>query len=326
LAVDLRNRYEEVAFFGNATAHLSDRLSIQAGARWSRNWQRSSEPLGGLLFGPLSGTVIKQKSTESVWTYALSPQFKITNNWNVYARVAKGFRPGGANLVLPLGGANPTYRSDTLINYEVGTKASALDSHLDVAVAAFWIHWRDIQTTAKDALGFNFLINGGKARSKGVEAEAHWHEGGLTLGANITYNDTKTLDAIPAAGALPGDRLPYSPRWAGAATADYRFGSIGDVRPSIGASIRRTGTQQAYFSQATAANPGNLKLPANTFLDLHAGLDWHNWQLSIFAENVTDRHAIVMVDTQFANPLNGQDARATIARPRTIGATLGVHF
>ena len=166
--VNLRNTYEELAFFANATVHLSDRLSVQGGGRWSRNWQKSSEPLDGLLFGPLSGTVIDQRSAESAWTFAVSPQYALSKDWNVYARVAKGFRPGGANLVLPGGGGTPTYHSDTLINYEIGTKASLFGRRLDVSLAAFWIDWDNIQTTAKDALGFNYLVNGGRARSKCV--------------------------------------------------------------------------------------------------------------------------------------------------------------
>lgn len=325
-AVDLRNRYEEGALFANTTARLTNRFSIQLGGRWSRNWQKSTEPLEGLLFGPLAGTVIKQRSKESAWTFAVSPQYRISDDWNVYARVAKGFRPGGANLVLPGGGGNPTYSSDTLINYEVGTKLSALDRHLNLSLAAFWIDWRDIQTTAKDAMGFNYLLNGGKARSKGIEAEANWHAGGLTLGANLTYDHAKLKDAIPAVGALAGDRLPYTPSWAGAATADYEFATDGALVPSIGASVRHTGAQQAFYSQATPTNPADVKLPAYTFVDLRAGLRYDRWRLSVFVQNVADKRAVLSLDTQFVNPLTGDGARAAIARPRTIGATLDAKF
>lgn len=56
--VDLRNRYREFAIFANGTLNFNERFSVQAGGRWSRNNQRSTEPLEGLLFGPLAGTVI----------------------------------------------------------------------------------------------------------------------------------------------------------------------------------------------------------------------------------------------------------------------------
>lgn len=324
--VDLRNRYRETAVFANGTINFTDRLSLQGGGRWSRNNQRSSEPLDGLFFGPLAGTVIAQKSAETAWTFAVSPQFKITPSWNVYARVAKGFRPGGANLVLPGSSGSPTYSSDTLINYEAGTKAALFDRRLTLSAAAFWIDWRNIQTTAKDAFGFNYLINGGRARSRGVEAEARWSARGLGVGANVSYVDAKLRDPIAAVGAQDGDRLPYNPRWSGAVTADYQLPTSGDLKPTIGGSIRRTGARQAYFSLPTATNPGDLRLGGFTFFDLRAGLRRGRYELTAFAENITDKHAILSAQTEFANPIDGFGARATIARPRTIGVTVGASF
>ncbi|MBY8824929.1 TonB-dependent receptor [Sphingomonas colocasiae] len=324
--VDLRNRYRETALFANATLNLGERFNIQAGGRWSRNRQHSSEPLEGLLFGPLSGTVFTNSSRESAWTFAVSPQFKVTTDWNLYARIAKGFRPGGANLVLPGGGAPLTYGSDTLINYEAGTKASLFDRRLNLSIAAFAIDWKDIQTTAKDAVGFNYLINGGKARSRGIEMEARWSADGLTLAGNLSYTDTSLRDPIVAVGAQRGDRLPYSPRWAGALIADYVLETGGPLKPSIGAGLRYTGTRQAYYSLATAGNPGDLKLPGYMLVDLRAGLAFDRYQASLFVSNLTDKRAILSATTESANPLTGDGARAAIARPRTIGLLLGVNF
>lgn len=256
----------------------------------------------------------------------MSPQFKITPDLNVYARVAKGFRPGGANLVLPGGGGTPTYNSDSLINYEAGIKASLLDRRLSLSTAAFWINWKDIQTTAKDAIGFNFLINGGRARSRGIEGEARWNADGLNLGANLSYVDAETSEAIPAVGAQRGDRLPYSPRWSGALTAGYEFPVAGDIRPTIGGGVRYTGSRQAYYSLPTPTNPGDLRLPGYTLFDLRAGLRLDRYEVSVFAQNITDKRAILSAQTEGANPITGLDARATIARPRTIGVTIGAGF
>jgi iron complex outermembrane receptor protein len=325
-SVDLRNRYRETALFANLTLNLNDRFNIQAGGRWSRNRQNSSEPLLGLLFGPLSGAVFTNKSGESAWTFAVAPQFKLTSDWNIYARVAKGFRPGGANLVLPAGGGSLTYGSDTLINYEAGTKAALFDRRLNLSLAAFSIDWKDIQTTAKDAVGFNYLINGGRARSRGVEAEARWSADGLTLAGNISYTDATLRDPVAAVGAQRGDRLPYSPRWAGALMVDYAVPTDGALKPSIGAGLRYTGARQAYYSLPTAGNPGNLELPGYLLLDLRAGLSFDRYQLSLFANNLTDKRAILSATTETANPFTGDGARASIARPRTIGILLGANF
>ncbi len=166
------------------------------------------------------------------------------------------FHPAAAALV------NPTYGSDTLVNYEAGAKATLFDHRLEFSLAAFRIDWKDIQTTA-NASGFNYLVNGGRARSRGMESEAHWTEGRLTLGGNLSYIKATTLDSIAQVGAQSGDDLPYSPRWSGALTLDYAFPLNTDWGASMGASVRYTGERQAYYSLATASNPGNLELDAH---------------------------------------------------------------
>src|SRR5262249_5493829 len=134
------------------------------------------------------------------------------------------------------------------------------------------------------------------------------------------------LDPIAQVGAQSGDDLPYSPHWSGAFTLDYAFPLNTNWGASMGASVRYTGKRQAYYSLTTASNLGNLELDAMTTLDLRAGLTHGRYALNLFVQNVTDERHIVAAQTDAANPFTGAGARATIARPRTIGLTLGVDF
>jgi outer membrane receptor protein involved in Fe transport len=327
LAATIESEYKEIAGFANGTLNFSDRFDIQIGGRYSHNHQKFREVLGGALAGPLAGSMFSGTSGENATTFAISPQYWITRELNVYARVASGFRPGGTNLVPPGGGGivSPTYGSDTLVNYEAGVKATLLDHRLEFTLDAFRIDWKDIQTTAS-ASGFNYLVNGGRARSRGVEGDAHWTQGRLRLGGNFSYIKATTLDPIAQVGAQSGDDLPYSPRWAGALTLDYAFPLKADWAATVGTSVRYTGERQAYYSLATASNPGNLELDAMTTLDLRAGLTHGRYSVNLIVQNVTDERHIVAAETDAANPFTGAGARATIARPRTIGLTLGVDF
>ena len=45
--------------------------------------------------------VIGNHSREHVFTYSVAPKYKLNENTTVYLRVAKGFRPGGPNVVDP---------------------------------------------------------------------------------------------------------------------------------------------------------------------------------------------------------------------------------
>ena len=49
-------------------------------------------------------------SSESVFTWSVSPRFEFSDHVSAYARVAKGYRPGGPNFVPP--GAGPDFPTE----------------------------------------------------------------------------------------------------------------------------------------------------------------------------------------------------------------------
>ncbi len=156
--------------FANATWHIVPKFDLTGGGRWSRNKQSEEQDTNGLLVG---SSVFTGSSSDSVFTYALAPTFKPNANTRIYARIAKGYRPGGPNAVSPLASdAVPrTFGPDTTTNYEVGVKTETDDHLLSLEAAAFIIDWKNIQLLAQiDDLGVN--ANGGAARSKGIELTA----------------------------------------------------------------------------------------------------------------------------------------------------------
>ncbi len=64
-----------------------------------------------------------------------------------------------------------SYQSDSLWNYELGTKTAWLDHRLTVDAAGFYIRWKDIQQEILLSCGFQFVANSGAAVSKGGELE-----------------------------------------------------------------------------------------------------------------------------------------------------------
>jgi outer membrane receptor protein involved in Fe transport len=324
LAATLDSSYEETALFGNVTVNVSDRFNVQLGGRWSHNDQTFREVISGLLYGPLSGSAFDGNSGEDAWTFAVAPRFKITPDTIVYARVAKGFRPGGTNLVPPgaAGLVGATYGSDSLLNYEAGIKASLFDRKLGLDLSLYHIDWKDIQTTANLG-GFNYLLNGGRARSRGVEASARWSANGLSLSGNIAYNSAHTRDAMAAVGAVAGDRLPYSPRWSGALNADYEFPLGDSLSASFGGGLRYASTRNAYYS---ATIPAQVVLPAYTLFDLRASLRKGQYALSVYVQNLTNKRALLLADTTNINPLTQAGTNMVIARPRSMGVTLSAGF
>ena len=317
--VDLPSRYTEYAGFANATWHIVPKFDITAGGRWSHNKQSEEQDTGGLLVG---SSVFSGRSSDSVFTYAIAPSFKPNADTRVYARVAKGYRPGGPNAVSPLASdAVPrTFGPDTTTNYEVGVKTQTHDHLLSLEVAAFLIDWKNIQLLAQiDNLGVN--VNGGAARSKGVEVTAGLNpDRSLSLYATGSFVDAHlTQDAPAAVGGLRGDPLPYNPKWQWTIGAEYERPMSSGVTGHAGLSWHYTGVRYADFE----AGASQQRLPAYSQIDAHAGLDVGRFRIDAFGHNLTDARGITNVG--FFGDVNGNLAAAVI-RPRSFGLALGYRY
>ncbi len=199
----LVSTYEELAVFANATWHLTDRLDLSFGGRWSENDQEATQRLTiGLPPALGGGTAVFAglESSESPFTWSVSPRYEFTDTTSMYARVATGFRPGGPNVLPP--GAPPelaTYDADELTSYEIGLRTGTDDGAFSLDVAAYYLDWDDIQLYANiDGVGVN--ANGGTAVSKGAEltATARATEG-LSFTVTAAYTDAYlTEDTDPA--------------------------------------------------------------------------------------------------------------------------------
>ena len=109
----------------------------------------------------------------------------------VYVNVAKGYRPGGLVPIVPAGEPNTatdcvaalkadgpqrhhpetrSYQSDSLWNYELGTKTAWLDHRLTIDAAGFYIHWKNIQQEILLSCGFQYMANSGAAVEQGRRA------------------------------------------------------------------------------------------------------------------------------------------------------------
>ncbi|MCR5876178.1 TonB-dependent receptor [Phenylobacterium sp. J426] len=330
-AVQLPSNYEEVAVFGNVTAHLGDRLDVDVGGRWSRNEQSAAQTGDGVLAGgPQS---FSSKSSEEVFTYSIAPRFELSENASVYARVAKGFRPGGPNVVPP--NAPPTvprsYDSDSVMSYEVGLKAESADRRWSLDVAAFHIDWKDIQLFAS-VNGFGVNVNGGKAKSQGAEFNAAFRPmEGLSLSVNGAYTNAKLKDDTdPLVGGLDGDRLPFTPKLTLGLNADYRWALNGATDAFVGGSVRHVSDQSgAYDAAFRGANGRQREIDAYQVVDLRAGVDLDRFTIEAYAKNVFDSDGLVSTAAPIANGLpvypNGAMGVGVI-RPRTVGVAVTAEF
>ena len=213
--------------------------------------------------------------------------------------------------------------ADKLTQYEIGFKGQTSDRKVSLDTALFYTNWNSIQIQTS-AGGFNYLVNGGKAKSQGGEVTLRYTPvSALSLGANFGYTDAKLTSDAPAAGGIKGDRLPYVPRFAGSLTGDYSATLGGDTKLTFGASANYISDRRSDYTNKFPKTLGDYA----TF-DLRAGLTFDRLSLSAFARNITDKRAYNVLAQEALAPSSTPGAfySASLIQPRVIGAEASIRF
>src|ERR1700678_78819 len=289
----------------------------------------------------------------------------------VYVSASKGFRPGGPNVSvgaicgtslnsLGLTQAPGQYASDSLWSYELGSKDTFFDNTLQIDASIFYIDWNNIQQNVYlPSCGEQFTANLGKAKSVGGDIEVLYKPiQALTFDLTAAYTDarlTKTSCAgsmaydnasssCIAPGASPsrpiatdGDALLGAP-WAFTASSEYHFPEWQGRTPYFRVDVQHSTAQKSLLAGQDPNNglfdntlPG---LPSVNNLSLRAGLRFNGFDISAYANNVTNAHPL-MFEARDIAPTAGPPGTGASqlgpttddlyygrgVRPRTIGVT-----
>lgn len=311
----LDSRYIETAVFANFTYHFTPAFDVNLGGRYLHDQQHASQSGLATGFG---------RSSDGVFTWSAAAHYALDDDTSLYARIAKGFRPGGPN-VLPFGplppGVPSFFNPDSLINYEVGAKGSALDGRLSYDADVYYIDWSDIQLL--EVIN-NVAINGngGGARSVGVEADVVWQPiDPLTLSFNGAYTNAELTEDTPAiVGGKKGDPLSWTPDWASTIDGDYRFDPLGDFTPYVGASWHYVGERPSDFQAGAPLR--QYTMPAYNAIDARIGVDWQQWTLEFYGKNLTDEKGFTSFGAVGTSAASGNAASVAVMAPREIGILL----
>jgi outer membrane receptor protein involved in Fe transport len=353
----LRNSsFNDRAAFGELTRHLSERWQVTGGARLS--WQTfdqnlySTIPYGGPLYSTLpppanatdiaGTTVVDRQQSYHSHTFKLNSSYALSPTMRTYATYSEGFRHGGINA-LPIGACvfceNPSivpYKSDTVKNYEIGIKGEA-DHWLRYSAAAYLINWNDIQIQTFGQAGNPAVVNGGTARSQGLELELNARLGG-GWSANLGYGftdaklteDFTVIDSVPQAftpvvtliAGRSGDRLPNVPRQTLTADVSYLTAVHQDVLldAHLNAAYR-----SGIVTEVNDSVPGFQHLGGFTTINGSVGLSFgNNWHTRLFVNNLADVRGITSAGQLFRNYADPRYNVEYPSRPRTIG--IGVDY
>ena len=228
---DFESSAYSIAGFVNGWYHITDKLRIEAGVRYSHDWKTSDlvSPIIYLVdeFGdPTSFALfeaIDDHRSEN-WgepTGSISLDYPITDESLVYGRFATGYKAGTLNNdIAPIGGefgndpdCDPDQGGDpdapdcgdgifspedadpeNLYALEAGLKNKLFDNRLLLNVTAFIYWYNDLQVSQLFEAQ-NFVENAANARIFGIELESTWLPiDPLTLEAQFSFLDTLYTD------------------------------------------------------------------------------------------------------------------------------------
>jgi outer membrane receptor protein involved in Fe transport len=328
------------ALFADATYAITDQLKLNVGLRyaWTKfTFHNTNDGPQDLLGGPASfanGGLASGGKSEQPFTPKINISYQLTPDDMVYATTSKGYRIGGATPPLPpnCGTGFPTsYDSDSVWNYEVGTKDRFFDRKLQVSASGYYIRWFGIQQAFYvPVCGIQFTTNAGQAVSDGFDLQSQWQvTRALDLELSVGYNDAKfTKTALDANGDVldvKGDALDVAP-WTLTAAAQYNFTVVGRdafVRADYEFAAKRTVPIPNEDPATAFYDPGLVPNPPVHQVSLRGGVTLGEWDFELYANNLLNAHPQL--------DLNHQDAattlyEATTLRPRTIGISANVKY
>ena len=348
---DLAYSLEQIAIFGEVNYDVTDRLTVTAGGRYYDYDEVRTISTGGLFAAGDSGTV--DETSSNGFTPRFLASYEVNDVVTLNAQASQGFRLGGVNDPLNTALCNASdlaifgdfqdYDDETLWNYEAGVKVAKNGVTFNGAV--FYTDISDLQVTLDaGSCSSRISFNVAEAHTAGIEFEFAGSQGpfDFTFGGSFIEAEFDS-DVIDSTGAIlggveNGNRLPSVPEYQLSSSATYNFDApfAGSTGGYITASVQTVGNRftqpsdQVGGAGSFVSNlpfggaSGNdvtsvdLQLDAYEIFNLNAGLDFENWALQIYANNLFDTNTNLSFDRE-----RGGRARLGFRTntPRTFGVT-----
>ena len=190
------------AIFGQASYDVSDQLTLTGGLRYTED-NRDFEAPQPPPFVTVNPTAVSDDNI----SWDLSALYKLNEDVNLYARVARGYRGPtiqGRDVAFSAfsGAVDPqsVAQSETIQSYETGFKSEFMDNRIRLNATAFYYVINDQQFSIIGGVNnTNQVINADKGRGLGFEADLEFLvTDNLFVQAGIGYADTEIQDSTLA--------------------------------------------------------------------------------------------------------------------------------
>jgi iron complex outermembrane receptor protein len=344
------------AIYADGSYHLTDRLTLSAGARYTEEKRKTR--FFALTFATVPGgaysvpPIADPQRTFTNFSPRVSVRYEVADNTNVYASVSRGFRSGFIQQV-----PNPpttfvnVIQPEKITAYEIGFKTAQRRFRFDAA--AFYYDDKDfhigltVPNPANPSIPFNITSNAKKAEIYGVEAQAEFEiieNLNVSVGAaylharfkdfknatNVGLNAATGLNVTQPNIDWSGQQMNRAPDFSATLGVSYKMEDVLGGELVASTNVKYTDSYvpnnpSIYGPLAGAALANKQRFREGSYTLVNAALNWtdpsEHYEVGVWVNNLFDKDYHLSVN---GNALTGN--YGTWAWPRQYGARVGYKF
>jgi iron complex outermembrane receptor protein len=324
------SKNDNIGIFGELSYSLTSQLTLEAGLRYAYDRKDYTNNRSGVSFeGAGVNFVAHDKRSWDAWLPSVTLRFEPSSDATLYARYAKGYKPGGwtgedANTPAE---AMVSFDPETADSFEAGAKLALADRRLFINAAAYYTLYDNLQTNQFLSPGpgmppDNFVFNAKNGtRAYGLELDFMARlTDTFSLSGNYAYskcNFTGELIIDDDGTDLDGNSCRRTPKHAFGVAANLDQPVSDGVRLVLGGDFQYTGAN--FFDNP---NTPILKFDSEILLNARIGLRDADdkWELTAWAKNLTNELNYTSKLELFGT------IYSTYIPPRTYGVTARFRF
>lgn len=311
------------AAFAQGVAHLTDKLSLTAGLRYTHDRQTASlvqVPVPGYTQIDIGGKPSAPSGAVdgSNVSYRVNLAYKITPDINLYGTYATGYKAPGVAYITAI---RHPFLAEHAKMWEAGLKSLWFDQTLRLNFGLYDERYSDFQASQLTQIGQILAIsinNAGELRTRGVDMDLEYKvTDNLSFTSTTNFSDAVYVNYVSGASNFDGDPYPNAPRWSSTLGANAWQTAFGGYHI----------TEYVNYAYRSAiigivGNPLS-RIPGHGGLNLRLGIEPADgkWAAGLYARNLLDE-----VYPTGVIAFNGILQSFTPDARRTVGAFFNFHF